>query len=312
MTDEKLNKYLKSALTTSVSDEDIRIDNSPVSNSSSACLNHSTNTIRHSQFKKKFKKYGAVAAAFVLCATALYVPGFVGHKESKSIITKSFTISAYADELDSEHISSIDQKLNSGWGISFYDECVTFDFEPNMQVTGEGIDQITYQIENGFFEIAGDKYSYTLKDIKLANGDYSFLSELYENGEGQVIINDTFDVEYEDESGYANLTYASEYTVDYNDQNQHGTTINIFGIKNWNLDEAKAHNIWEMDLVNEAEKSFEAINELMGDLRIKCTVRYQDGSVETKTIAIGAVMLEGKREGGDSFHYTRPGFTLID
>lgn len=291
MNDEKMDKYLKAALTTNVTDDDIRVD-------------YSLARKKHIVNYKKI--VAAFSAALILVATALYVPKLnnrqQGDKGAEFSQTNVFTITAYASEIDSEHYCSVGNEKGYPWSISEVDDLITFNFTPDIKVTGEEIDHISYQVENGVFQIVGIKGDYTLDQINVINDGVERLHELYGTMDSKVYEGDTSSIEEE-------VLFASEYSVDYEEQEQKSLQLNLCGHKK--ISETNKY-LSEADTIHEAEKTYNAINDLMGDIRVKCTVYYTDGSMECKTIAIGAVMRDGEYGDGKPYQYACPGFTLVE
>lgn len=178
--------------------------------------------------------------------------------------TLSFTINTMAGELSKNHATPA--MYGNGFnnkGISeTTDGSVCVSVVAPFNCDGENIKSVTYSINKGCFQvIASSDYPLMVTDGKKYEGDitdYPF---------GSVPNIDNLDTikDY----------YYTEFTVDYDNQSNEYTTINIC---------EKAKFVADSDAdVNEQKKCFD---ELYKDVVVTCTVTYTDGTTETKNIMI--------------------------
>ena len=136
---------------------------------------------------------------------------------------------------------------------------------------GENVESITYSIENAAFQIVEPKDSSIITNFE----EYStFLDTGFLGGE-------------ESESGDEILSLIRQYksyTVDYNTQSNDQTWINICNETTlpWETLYGKSNTL---------EDRVHAIEEMMKDVVITCTVQYTDGTTDEGTITIGGAIV---------------------
>ena len=147
------------------------------------------------------------------------------------------------------------------WGLSANEEDgkVFFNLELQMNCEGDNIESITYSIDNALFQI---------------------IQPEEDSGE-EIIITDGIDAEH---------TFYKSYTVAYDKQSDSHTWINICS----DAEGRYVNNFMRLFDTNEAdsaEDELAAYRELFDGIVIHCTVTFEDGTTDTKDIALDAEVL---------------------
>lgn len=172
--------------------------------------------------------------------------------------------------------------LEDGDEVSY---CINIPF----RCEGEGIESVSYSINQGAFQIvqpegeksilvAGERYGGDL-DTGLIGGDYD------EERDGLSSKN------------FEHVLYRS-YTLDYDRQSDEDTWINICGVY---ADGGRtADLIWAQDGTprDHSERLSLALDQMLGDTVVTCTVRYEDGAVRQGNIRMGGQVVEDAQLGG--------------
>ena len=308
MTDKELDKYLKAVLTAKISEEDIKVDYSRESKDNN--ILHKKNWWNMKTINYRWVT-GVVLAVIIVSVSVLNIPKYIDNKQEKNIVqtntTSSFSVTAYATELNDEYYTFIDGDFGSGWSVNKWTPWSYFMFSPDIQVEGEGIDHITYQVENGLFQIIGKKDSMSLKNIKIAEEEYSKL--FYQYGASLELKYGYTDELFDAKGGVSkdvDIIFATEYTVDYTEQKQKNLQINLCG-KNIMPDSYLLHP----DSLNETQKTFDRFNQLLENIRVKCIVYYSDGRTQIETIQMGGVIKEFTDINGETYTYAGVGFKVM-
>lgn len=169
----------------------------------------------------------------------------------------SFMVNA-AELTEQSPVASYSAKQKSGWAICGTGEGdVSFSIGADFSCEGENIKSVTYEVEQGLFQIAlpdGTEPEIDLRKVDVDRARYPSAG-----------------VEVEGYTCY----YADGYTVDYDKQDNIKTAV--CGIR-------KPQH-WETLFGKSSPKEMKvAMDELLGDVKIECTVEFTDGTTTTKNI----------------------------
>lgn len=231
--------------------------------------------------KKLFKPIAAMAAglAIVVAASAVTprLQGMKGNSEGTMASKNSFTMTVYAKELTQTGKVYADVYSGIGSGIQQDEDGeVAFSFVFPVECKGENIDTITYAIKSGVFDISSPSGESIVIDgekaHKVLNVPRNYAGEEKEGDEG---------LSYEDRQ------YKS-FTVKYDNQDNGKTGISIADTsEDWSDEKRSEYRKlgWSvLDDSVDAEK--EALDVMLKDQGITCTVAYKDGTTETRDIVI--------------------------
>lgn len=227
---------------------------------------------------KRFLRPAAALAACLVLAIVTYAvcPVFQREAEDHSGTAAGnyFSVTAYAKELTNtgkvfsneyaSHFGVMDDADRGG---------ISFSLEFPMECKGKNIDTITYKIKEGRFQITNPPHkSIVVGGNKLKNIDAPGRS---------------MEDEKNDKLTYEKNQYKS-FTVRYGNQSNAKTCIdivdtsNVWGKERWNEYKKLPDPFGEISL-QERKKLY---NFLTKDMGITCTVKYKDGTKETKSIMI--------------------------
>lgn len=273
MTDERLDQILKQALSPEVSKEDIRLRERK----------------RGKNMNKRIKKYIATAA----CAAAtVAIAGIAATRngttsnffaDTSDDVQNPFTITVYAKELDDTNYVPLVIGGRQSWALSgnVDDGKIYYDILTDFSCQGDNIDTITYRINEGAFdlsEMADDS-------IIVAEAEYDGAEELRSGNLG--VVEST-------EGDILSVSrFLQEYTVKYDAQTNDTTSISICGEK---TSKELLNAIWSDD-AGDYEGEAAALDELLEDVRITCTVHFTDGTSASRVITVGGRVMTYEEAG---------------
>ena len=188
-----------------------------------------------------------------------------------SNISLSFTINTAAGELNENYATPA--LYGNGFntkGISeTADGSVCVNVVAPFTCNGENIKNITYSINKGCFQI-------------VTSSDYPLIITDGQKYEGDVSDYPGGSIPNFDKTETIEELYYTEFTVDYENQTNEYTTINICEKSKLTNQDAITSAGSDID-VNEQKKCFD---ELYKDVVITCTVTYTDGTTEDKNIVV--------------------------
>ena len=295
MNEKEFDEILKNALKLEISSKEISPDTKIYSDNIKEA-----NTMKNAKILKPII-VAACCAALVL--GTIYIPGIIGNNKNsdnevvsaiESAMPKSFTISAMAagkkKELKKNVSVATRDSHAGGWGGDSETLEVYYTEEMPLICDGDNIEKITYSINKGAFQIfnrTGDEF---ILDGKKHVGDLNV---------GAVFPEGYDDLEEENggKSGVGfDEEYYTSYTVDYDKQTGDGVQVNICDNLKVSKDTYKKMWQWgdnKVDWEDRSvwEKEATAMNEVLGDIVITCTVTYKDGTTEDKNIYVSAKVL---------------------
>jgi hypothetical protein len=273
MTDERLDQILKQALSPEVSKEDIRLRERK----------------RGKNMNKRIKKYIATAA----CAAAtVAIAGIAATRngttsnfsaDTSDDVQNPFTITVYAKELDDTNYVPLVIGGRQSWALSGNADYgkIYYDILTDFSCQGDNIDTITYRINEGAFdlsEMADDS-------IIVAEAEYDGAEELRSGNLG--VVEST-------EGDILSVSrFLQEYTVKYDAQTNDTTSISICGEK---TSKELLNAIWSDD-AGDYEGKAAALDELLEDVRITCTVHFTDGTSASRVITVGGRVMTYEEAG---------------
>lgn len=241
----------------------------------------------HMRIKSLFKPMAAVAAGLAIVVAAnLAIPvlhnnyGNVSDDASSgannvlaSVAENYFTVTAYAKELTKTGKVYSDDYRSQGYAICSADndkKGISFAFDFPVECEGENIDTITYAIERGAFQIS--------------------------NPEGQSIVSEGEELERKlNVPGrvaggikHEQCTQYKSFTVSYENQTNDKTCIDIVDTSSaWSSERRAAYEKFGYSIIDSSlKKEKEVCDFLVEDMGITCTVKYKDGTTETKNILV--------------------------
>lgn len=222
-----------------------------------------------SEVKKKERSMKRIVKPMVaIAACAAIMLGFVvtGNHElqeqgnsSQQADDHAFSIIVNAEELTEESpVVSYSTENSYGWAICGTEEGdVTFSIGADFSCEGEKIESVTYEIEQGLFQLALPDGTPKI-DLREVDVDIATYPSAIE------------------EEGYTGY-YADRYTIDYDKQKD--VKVAVCGVRETQHQEA----LFDKATPQEGKA---AIDELLGDIKIKCTVTFTDGTTTTKNILL--------------------------
>lgn len=291
MTDEKLEKILKEALTSDIKDEEIIVQQKvrkypmkkiiAISMVTAACaalvVTANLQTTQTHNPLKPVKIVTTINNSFALKANAAEitkdkkVPTNLGgtaniHYAFMLIeAPDAFAGHAYVNPKEDGYSCSV------GHDDSYNQTRNTYFLGTGFTCEGNNIDKITYQINKGAFLINEKKGTSIIKDY-----------EKYTGNDLSIVDTATCQTPQREQTNSTNTqVQATSYTVDYQQQTSKNTNISICESI---MDEKAFQSIFDEDI--SIQKRVKAANQLMKDFEITCTVTYKDGSTETKAIGI--------------------------
>lgn len=266
MNDEKLEKMLQDALTPDINDEEIQINQ----------------RVRKYHMKKIITAGIAMAACAALIVTA-NINTTQDNNPLKQVnvvktINNTFALKANAAEItkDNKVPTNIGGTANLDYAFTISESDndgktkETYFLGTGFACEGDNIDKITYHINKGAFLVSEKKGNSILTDYETYTGkDLSILN---------ISKDDMSDQQKQDPYDQMQV---SSYTVDYDQQTSKHTNISICETV---MDKQVFQSIFDESI--SVEKRVEAVNQLMKDFEINCTVTFKDGSTETKSIGI--------------------------
>lgn len=219
--------------------------------------------------KKEHSMKRIVKPMVAIAACAAIMLGFVvtGNMQlreqgnsSQKTDDHAFSIIVNAEELTEESpVVSYSTENSFGWAICGTEEGdVTFSIGADFSCEGEKIESVTYEIEQGLFQLALPDGKASKMDMREVDVDHAS----YPSAIG--------------EEGYT-CYFVDSYTVDYDKQKD--AKVAVCGARETQRQEA----LFDKAIPQE-EKA--AIDELLGNIKIKCTVVFTDGTTTTKNILL--------------------------
>ena len=233
--------------------------------------------------RNAFRRRAAACVSVIAVVTAITTGVFVGRGNLSEISLNngemvsdviSHTGNAFVLKVGAEEITpdkgvplTLKNHSKGGLGSGSEHEGVGFRFQADLNCEGEGIETISYSINNGFF----------------------IVSEV--RGEGDTVISGTecdTDCDYpghptngldQYSDSEINTRYYKEYTIGYDSQSK--LSSNIYGWIGDSETEEKAFN-WDYT----PEQQAEVWKEIMEGVEITCTVHYTDGTSASETIVV--------------------------
>ena len=247
--------------------------------------------------KKKWTKPLAVAAASLALligfgAFSIALPG-------NSKADNSFVLTVNAAELkEGEAVLADTSAL--GFSVSEGDndfDYYSLDFPVKYQ--GDNIKSITYSLNKGFFEISD------FRENSIENQSTDSDSDIQVNDTEKAELSIPADAYMDDpEQGKMESSYevAKQFTVDYDDQkkaekfvyikgdDKHFTQAEIAEFKKAVYRESP--NDYNGSDEKQMKRECAAINKLLGDLVIKSTINFKDGTTKTQNIKVSTKLLK--------------------
>lgn len=267
MTDKRLDQILNQALAPEISDVEIVVKKA-----------------RRNYYMNRIVKIGV---SVVACAALLIVGNAtVGHFMTHTSQTNQKDVTV------EDNPAYIKESVSDTFGFMYGDNegRVGFIMEMPLSVKGDNIKNVTYSIENGFFEVVDtgkeDDMIVDAKEYKDAPSSFATIEEteerkvltLYSIGEEKAA-----DSEAEAEINQRTL---SSYTVAYDKQTSDNTVINICG--NPVLSEK---DIAALNASSDPQKTADMYDKIFGNTIIICTVTFTDGTTQEQEIGIGGAVM---------------------
>lgn len=282
MTDKRLDQILNQALAPEISDVEIAVKKA-----------------RRNYYMNRIVKIGVsvVACAALLIVGNATVGHFMTHtsqtnQKDVTVEDNPFVICAQAAEITKDNPAYIKESVSDTFGFMYGDNegHAGFIMEMPLSVKGDNIKNVTYSIENGFFEVVDtgkeDDMIVDAKEYKDAPSSFATIEEteerkvltLYSIGEEKAA-----DSEAEAEINQRTL---SSYTVAYDKQTSDNTVINICG--NPVLSEK---DIAALNASSDPQKTADMYDKIFGNTIIICTVTFTDGTTQEQEIGIGGAVM---------------------
>lgn len=269
MTDEKFEQILKQALSPEISEEDIRIKKGR----------------KAGTMNKMIKGITALAActAFIIVAGVVMSVQNTANNASNSGPNAAdygnpFRITAYAAELKENQAVPVVIGRTPSWVLSGDEETdeIYYAIQTDFGCEGEGIDSITYSINEGAFTIS-----------EMENDSILLEEVAYDGPQDGLLQGNLGGIEASDGTILSASRLLKEYTVAYEAQKNDTTTIGICGIRN--AGEAFDTIMDGSQALSEARA--EAYSDFLDGVEITCTVHFADGTSESRRIGVeGQVM----------------------
>ena len=207
-----------------------------------------------------------------------------------SVADNYFTVTAYAKELTETGKVYPNDAVSLSYALCGDEkDGISFAFEFPVECKGENIDTITYAIREGAFQVSSEKGKSVVIDGEKVEKELNvpgIEAGAVEEGKGEW------------------LQYKS-FTVDYDTQTNEKTRINVVDTSDvWSREKFAEYKKMEYDIVGSSiEQKKEVCDFLTKNLGITCTVKYKDGSTETKDIVVSNEVTKlsdvlGKKERG--------------
>lgn len=231
--------------------------------------NREDNIVSIETKRKSRKRPLAVLAASLAMILALGGVMTFGMSKSETGANNSFVLSVNAAEVTNSNSAVMNISEGSGLAMGEGDHGnVTFSAYLPIGCKGDNIDTITYEINRGAFDIAtpeGDKTIVDGKKVPMMNTPRS--------GSENDIFNDY-----------------SSFTVNYNNQPNDDVTVSIVGdsdkLPEKDREYIKNHidELFNLDENTSLDRQKEVTDRLLGDIVIKATVKFKDGTTQTQSI----------------------------
>ena len=258
--------------------------------------------------KKGYYKFLVSAAVCAALVTAVWVTNGIGNRSSSNLqaqkdsekgensdnadnsvnsilskLDRMFTLKVQAAELEAGYPVPLITSGNSqtyGFGATDY-EALHYCISVPITCEGEGIESVTYSINNGAFQIIQPKN----EDERIIVDGKLYGDEMHTGWIGG---------DYDEENDglpsrpYEMVLYKS-FTLDYERQSDEYTWINI--CNECPYDEEIFNLMWGENVTAEDESN--GINRLLDHTVITCTAHYADGTEQSADIQVGSqVMME--------------------
>ena len=267
MTDKRLDQILNQALAPEISDVEIVVKKA-----------------RRNYYMNRIVKIGV---SVVACAALLIVGNAtVGHFMTHTSQTNQKDVTV------EDNPAYIKESVSDTFGFMYGDNegHAGFIMEMPLSVKGDNIKNVTYSIENGFFEVVDtgkeDDMIVDAKEYKDAPSSFATIEET-EEGKALTIYSigeeKAADSEAEAETNQRTLF---SYTVAYDKQTSDNTVINICG--NPVLSEK---DIAALNASSDPQKTADMYDKIFGDTVITCTVTFTDGTTQEQEIGIGGAVM---------------------
>ena len=222
---------------------------------------------------RNMKRRSFIKPAIAIVACAVLVVGFekLGNENEFGELSKNkFSIEINAQTLNNENEVAISNEMGFAGGMSEGDDNdVSYIVEFPVKCSGNNIQNVTYSIQGGIFNISSGKSENIIVKGKKVEG---YIKTPWTLGQGADLMEQ----------------YTS-FTVDYKKQASDKTAIMIANNSS-QLSDSQRERIKDMSsfigAANKKEK--EIYDEFYKNLVIKCTVTYQDKSTESKEIRVSA------------------------
>ncbi|MGN1127175.1 MAG: hypothetical protein ACI4RI_07015 [Ruminococcus sp.] len=231
--------------------------------------NREDNIVSIETKRKSRKRPLAVLAASLAMVLTLGGVMTFGMSKSETGTNNSFVLSVNAAEVTRNNSAVMNISDGSGLAMGEGDDGnVTFSAYLPIGCKGDNIDTITYEINRGAFDIAtpeGDKTIVDGKKVPMMNTPRS--------GSENDIFNDY-----------------SSFTVNYNNQPNDDVTVSIVGdsdkLPEKDREYIKNHidELFNLDENTSLDRQKEVTDRLLGDIVIKATVKFKDGTTQTQSI----------------------------
>lgn len=221
---------------------------------------------------KKFRLIKPVAAVAVCLSIALLASVTIPKSPdaAKSKANNYFTLTAYAEELSSNNQSKYNESSTWGGGMCETDEDgVAFNFEFPIKCEGENIDTVTYSINHGAFQISGNKEA--VSAIQGEKSEYLNTPGTFKNKDAVFEQYRSFTLKYDEK-------LSDSICLDIVD-----TTDNWSEVERAQLSDIDIHDAFNNGNCESLKKLSDI---LVKNMDIKCTVKYKDGTTDTKNIVI--------------------------
>lgn len=213
--------------------------------------------------KRNIRRFVKPVIAIAACIVLIISTG-IGLQNGNNLFhtgnKNTFSISVMAAELK-EGIG-VPINVGAGYGgdsISVGDDNkLSYSIGLPLSCKGENIENITYSVQGAVFQIGAPKDDNTIVAGKEYKGKMSFPATLKK----------------EDDV----LTCYTEYTVKYQHQPDDNIVVSICNEKNISDD--------ELVFSDNVEKQKQGMDELLKDVVITCTVKYKDGTFQSKKLLL--------------------------
>ena len=260
MTDEKLEKMLQQALTPIVDEADISIQSSE----------------RRSGMKKITKVAVAIVACFTLVAvwgnaslSSKIKPKQTDQTNTNTVKTNSFTLVVNAEENGEGQPVGDDGAIiaakDVGWGMgTLEDGHVYYCISLPISCQGNNIKTITYSVNKGAFQILDDPVnSLVIAGQEVANLNVG-MSKPTDAAENYQVRSFT------------------QFTVAYDNQTPKGSDIMLVDDS---VSGEYASRLFGQDQKSDLEAQRQALEEILNQVVIDCSVEYTDGSSESVSLS---------------------------